>query len=121
MQVVVDTDALLALTDVNDALHLRATALAKQLTALDALVLLSPTTIAEFSTVATRNIGFAQAKKAVDTLYKAYSLFELDNVLNHSAIQKYRGQTSRYNTLFDCYVMAISGETQCDCIFSFDK
>ncbi len=44
MWVVVDTDALLAIVDANDALHQRATELAKKLSALNANVLLSPTT-----------------------------------------------------------------------------
>src|SRR6266508_321884 len=75
MLVVLDTDALLAIADVNDALHLRATALAKKLSTMNANVLLSPTTLAEFAMVATHHIGFQQTKKAVDTLYKTYSLF----------------------------------------------
>src|SRR6478752_8600923 len=118
MLVVIDTDALLAIVDVNDALHRRATALAKKLSTMSAEILLSPTTLAEFDMVATHHIGFQQAKKAVDTLYKTYSLFGLDTGINYGAIQTYRQQTSKHNTLFDCYVMAISAETQSDCIFS---
>src|SRR6266496_1261903 len=121
MWVVIDTDALLAIADVHDALHQRAMVLAKKLSALNANVLLSPTTLAEFAMVATHHIGFHQAKKAVDTLYTTYSLFQLDAVINNGAIQTYRQQTSKHNTLFDCYVMSICGETQSDCIFSFDK
>ena len=121
MLVVLDTDALLAIADVNDALHTRATGLAKKLSTLNANVLLSPTTLAEFAMVATHHIGFQQTKKAVDTLYTTYSLFNLDTVINHSAIEKYGQQTSKHNTLFDCYVMSICGGTQSDCIFSFDK
>src|SRR6266542_5732622 len=86
MLVVLDTDALLAIADVNDALHLRATALAKKLSALNANVLLSPTTLAEFAMVATHHIGFPQTKKAVDTLYKTYSLFQLDTVLRQGIV-----------------------------------
>ena len=83
-------------------------------------VLLLPTTLTEFAAVAARELGLPQAQKAVHVLLNRYTLLDVDEVLAREAVAFYDKQTSKKNTLFDCYVMAMAVRAGADCIFAFD-
>ena len=120
MTTVIDTDALIGLADRSDALHKPATRIAEALLHRKARVLLLPTTLTEFATVAAKEMGLTQAKKAVHVLLNRYTLLAVDEVLAFEAVKIYDRQTSKKNTLFDCYVMAMAVRVSADCIFAFD-
>ena len=63
MTTIVDTDAIFALTNPQDPLHERAKRVLSGIG--DATLMLSPTTIVEFSLTAAREVGLEQAKKAI--------------------------------------------------------
>ena len=120
---IIDTDAWLAIVNPSDELHLKAKAVLKALDSENAHLLLLPTTLAEFTTVATSKIGLERTKDAVEALIDAgtYVLLEIDDALTAKAIKVFLEQTSKKESLFDCFVMAAARKYKAECIFSFDK
>ena len=123
MITVIDTDAWLAIVNPSDALHLKAKAVLKMLDAENAHLLLLPTTLAEFTTVATSKIGLERTKDVISILIGEgnHVLLEIDDVLTVKAVEVFLEQTSKKESLFDCFVMAAARKYKADCIFSFDK
>jgi predicted nucleic acid-binding protein len=119
MTTIVDTDTIFALSNPTDALHARATALVERLA--DITVLLSPTTLAEFSLTAARKLGLAHAKAAVREITQGpMQLVVVDAQDIQAATTLFYQQKRIENSLCDCFVMALAKRYNADCIFSFD-
>lgn len=123
MNVVIDTDALIAITDPKDSLHLQAKAILLALLEHNAELLLLPTTLCEFGLVATYHLGIAKTKAVIEVWTKGYShlMLPIDEALSLKALERYASQTSKQESLFDCYVMEAAEKHHADCIFSFDQ
>lgn len=123
MKVLVDTDALVALTNRNDSLHSQTKALLIELHTQGAKLFLLPTTLSEFALISTSRIGLKQTKAIVDvwTTGSSHKILTINNELTTAALKIYEKQTSKEESLFDCYVMAAAKLQIMDAIFSFDK
>lgn len=122
MTTVIDTDALIGLIDRDDAHYAVTHQLAQRLVALHATSYILPTTLSEFAALVTRRIGRAQAQRVVTQLIQSeYFVLPMTDEVTQAAITLYQAQTSKEETLFDCYVMAAAKTIQADCIFSFDR
>lgn len=122
MNTLIDTDALLGLFNTADPHHKTATALAKKLAKKGVNTLLLPTTLGEFALVASYKIGKRETQKATDQLINStIPIVEVDENLTKSAVSFYQKQTSKEESLFDCYVMAAAKRLGIKYIFSFDN
>ncbi len=122
MTTVVDTDALLGLVDQDDAHHATATNLAQALAKHNATSYILPTTLSEFALLSSRRLGREPTQRAVSQLLQSeHALLPITDVLTREAIALYQTQTSKGESLFDCYVMAAVKQIQADGIFSFDR
>lgn len=123
MNIIVDTDALLALINPKDALHAKAKALLIELHAQSAQLILLPTTLSEFSLIAASRVGLNQTKAVAEiwTEGSNHQMIEIDKELINSAVKLFQKQTSKEESLFDCFVMAAATRYEYDAIFSFDK
>ncbi len=120
MTTIVDTDAIFAITNPKDSLHERA----KQVLAHigDATIILSPTTIVEFSLTAVREVGLEQAKTAIQHITSGTMRIDsIDAHDVHAATVLFSTQQRVGNSLADCFVMTLAKRLRVDCIFSFDK
>ena len=121
MNIIVDTDALLGLFNAIDALHKSAAMLAEKLTEERANIFLLPTTLAEFALLASSRVGVQQTKTAIDHLTQSgYIPVDVTEELTKEAVSLYQKQTSKEESLFDCYVMVAARKITADYIFSFD-
>lgn len=123
MNIIVDTDALLALINSRDSLHAEAKALLTAMFAQEAQLFLLPTTLAEFSLIAASRVGLNQTKAMVEVWTKGanHQMIEIDKDLIDTAVKLFQKQTSKEESLFDCFVMAAASKYKYDAIFSFDK
>ncbi|SRR5258708_4863608 len=122
MNVLVDTDALLAIVDQNDSLHQQAKALLIELHTQGASLALLPTTLGEFSLIAANRVGLDHTKAVVEvwTEGASHQVLEINQNLIESALKLFHQQTSKEESLFDCFVMAAAKKHNFDAIFSFD-
>ncbi|MDP9314313.1 MAG: PIN domain-containing protein [Chloroflexota bacterium] len=121
MTTVVDTDALLGLVDQDDAHHETATNLTQALADHNATTYILPTTLCEFALLSSRHIGRQPAQQAVAQLLQStHVILPITDVLTQEAVALYQAQTSKEESLFDCYVMVAAQHVQADGIFSFD-
>lgn len=123
MNIIVDTDALLALINSHDSLHTEAKALLAAMFAQKSQLFILPTTLAEFSLIAANRVGLNQTKAVAEvwTAGANHQMIEIDKELIVSAVKLFRKQTSKEESLFDCFVMAAAARYGYDAIFSFDK
>ncbi len=122
MNVIFDSDGLLGLVRPLDPHHGRAKRIFQHLLSRGARFFLLPTTVSEFALVATSRIGVLETKKAVARwLSTEITLLPIAEALTHSAHALYEQQTSKEESLFDCFVMVIARQHAMDCIFSFDR
>ena len=120
MTTIVDTDAIFALTNPQYPLHERAKQVLSRIG--DATLMLSPTTIVEFSLTAAREVGLEQAKKAIHHITNGTMHIErIDAHDVHAATALFFTQQRVGNSLADCFVMMLARLHNVDCIFSFDK
>jgi len=120
MTIVIDTDALVGLANADDSHHTQALRLAEELITRQASIHILPTTLAEFALVATTKIGLARSQKAAHHVRARYALMDVQGDITDEALNLYAKQTSKENSLFDCYVMIAAKRLSADCIFSFD-
>src|SRR3989344_3436366 len=120
MNAIIDTDVLLGLFNNNDLHHQKALKILKQCVKLGVNIFILPTTLSEFALLASYRIGFDQTKKAVWKLVSS-DLLSTDITLEitKEAVNLYEKQTSKEESLFDCYVMTTAKKLLCDGIFSF--
>ena len=123
MNIIIDSDALLALINSKDSLHERAKALLIELHTQGAELILLPTTLSEFALIATNRVGQNQTKAVVEvwTERANHQVIEVDKELTSFAVKLFQKQTSKEESLFDCFVMAAASRYKYDAIFSFDK
>src|SRR3972149_11110457 len=104
MNIIVDTDALLALINSHDSLHTEAKALLTAMLAQESQLFLLPTSLAEFSLIAASRVGLNQTKAVVEvwTTGTNHQMIEVDKDLTDSAVKLFQKQTSKEESLFDC-------------------
>lgn len=122
MNVIIDTDALLGLFDKEDAHFTKSNSLAQKLITTRAHTFLLPTTLGEFVTLGTIRMGRVKTQGAIQAIQQLQFLsFDMTEELTQEAITLYLKQTSKQESLFDCYVMIAAKKIKADAIFSFDK
>lgn len=122
MNTVIDTDALLGIAYAQDAHYTQATSILAAFVRGNAQIIVLPTTMCEFSLLATSRIGMAKTKEVVKTLMSGkYTILPITDALVRHAFDLYLRQTSKEESLFDCYNMVIATMFHADCIFSFDR
>ncbi len=119
---VIDTDALLGLFFERDAHAAAAYRIMQQLAERNTTIIIPPTTLSEFALLASSKIGVQKTQEAVERLAsKHFRTFTVTPQVTHEAVALYQKQTSKEESLFDCFVMVTAQHETADCIFSFDK
>lgn len=122
MNTIIDTDALLGIFNTKDALHKDATTVAKDLKKKGVNTFLLPTTLTEFARLASYQIGAKEAQEAAEILIRSgMPVLEITDDITKSAVSHYKKQTSKKESLFDCYVMVTAKKLGITHIFSFDE
>lgn len=122
MKVIVDTDALLGIFNLDDPHHENAIKISAYLKRRGASIFIVPTTIAEFALLASSRIGVPTTRKATHHLiHSDFLTLDVTEDLTFKAEELYQKQTSKEESLFDCYVMVAAKKIPADYIFSFDK
>ena len=122
MNAIVDTDVLLGLFNTNDANHLKAVALARVTLDRGINIFILPTTLCEFALLASSRIGAKQAQQAVSTLTTSdYLGIDINEEITKEAVTLYEQQTSKEESLFDCFIMIAAKKIKADFILSFDR
>lgn len=122
MNVIIDTDALLGLFNAKDALHKQSLRLAEKLLKKRANIFILPTTLAEFALLASSRVGLDQTQAAIKHLSDSdYLPVEISENITKATVDLYLKQTSKEESLFDCYVMTGAIIVKADFIFSFDQ
>lgn len=122
MNVIVDTDVLLGLYNSGDIHHSEAVELAKKVLEKKMNIFILPTTLGEFALLASSKIGKRDSQKAISHLMNSdFLTTDITLELTKEAIELYEKQTSKEESLFDCFIMATAKKLFCDGIFSFDK
>src|SRR5438105_4408656 len=105
MTIIIDTDALIGLLVSTDEHYAQANALQQQTQGNNAKILLLSSTLGEFGSVAANMIGLSLTQRAVQTFVQGYTLLPVDDQITRNALPLYYQQTSKKNSLFDCYVL----------------
>jgi len=122
MRTLVDTDALLGLINTHDALHKRAKGVVKEFVRQKVTIFVLPTTLGEFATISSIRLGFQESKKVINLIAKSgYIPLDVTGDMVLEATALYQEQTSKENSLFDCFNMVAADKHSIDCIFSFDR
>ena len=122
MVTIVDTDALIALAKPRDPLHERAIRIEKLLRVVPDHVVISPTTLSEFSLVALQRLGFHDMKQTLSAILASdISVETVNGVDTRAALLLYEKQTTKDNSYCDCYIMALASRLHAAYIFSFDR
>lgn len=122
MNTIIDTDALLGIFNTKDALHKTATSLLKKLKSKGVNTYLLPTTLSEFARLASFQIGIKEAQEASKALLKSgMPIIDITEEITKHAVEYYQKQTSKKESLFDCYVMITAKQLGINYIFSFDN
>lgn len=124
MTLIADTDFLIAQLISEDTNHQRAmhshTRIAEGDFG-DVKLLLLSATLGEFATIAIIKVGLQRAKDATKNYAQMYSLVDLTPDMVDASVELFQKQTSKENSLFDCYVMTAATAFNADYILSFDK
>lgn len=119
---IVDTDVLFGITDPRDSLYRRTQATLSFFAQHNADFMLLPTTLGEFVSLSTIKLGRSETQAAVSEILRSgYLPVDLPATMVQDAAKIYFQQTSKEESLFDCYVMAAAKQYKADCIFSFDR
>lgn len=120
--IVVDTDAIIALFHKEDLHAKKAMYLLEQLQKTEAKLLYPMTTIVEATTTFQRKLSQPSLTAQLIALIKSSQLMiePVDANLLQEAIQLFRPEGSKQNTLFDAIVAATAKVHNADAIFSFD-
>jgi predicted nucleic acid-binding protein len=122
MTTIVDTDILIALADETDLLHDRALTVSQLLERQEAQLLISPTTLTEFSLVALKRLGLDVIRRSINKLTSgAIIVLDITEKDVIAATELFNGQSSKDESLCDCFVMALAKRTGARYIFSFDQ
>src|SRR4051812_25159540 len=107
MTIIIDTDAIFALSNKMDALHTRAKRILKRTE--QPTIILSPTTIVEFSFTAAKKLGLERAKHITQIITNGSMRIETVNEDDvQTATQFFYQQRTKEDSLCDCFVMALA-------------
>jgi len=120
--VLVDSDALIGLIDEDDILHKKAIQISQFLSRNDYVVLVPYPTILEAATALSRGIKKPElARKLLDD-YSNYSQPTLEEKSVAKVVPSvFDSKSSKKNTPFDCYLVALARLNKVNLIFSFDS
>lgn len=122
MTTIIDTDALLGIFSPKDPHHKTAITLLDKLVQRNDEIFLLSTTLAEFALLASSRIGVNETKNSIKRIMASeYSTLDITEEVASEAVELYYTQTSKEESLFDCYVMVGAKKIAADYIFSFDK
>src|SRR3990172_519439 len=122
MNAIVDTDALLGLFNINDTHHIKAVELATHIQNKGISIFILPTTLCEFALLASSRIGMKQAQQAIEALISSdYVSVDITEKIVKESTTLYRQQSSKEESLFDCFVMVVTKRLHIDYVFSFDR
>jgi predicted nucleic acid-binding protein len=123
--VIADSDALIALSNLDDVHHHSSRAIARQLLETDAQIFFPTTTIVEAVTSMQRKLSnpgmAAAALEFFETPNENIVIRQVDPAMLQAGIALFNPNGSKNNTLFDCIVAALARQYNADAIFSFDK
>jgi predicted nucleic acid-binding protein len=121
MTTAIDTDTLLGLFMPHDVHHKTVQQILDRLADQQCALVIPPTTLGEFALLASSRIGMNQTHAAVEILTSDhFQPFAITPNITYEAATLYRQQTSKEESLFDCFVMVTAKRLEADCIFSFD-
>lgn len=125
--VIVDSDALIAQSNLTDAHHKTAIEISRKLEAVGAKVIYPSTAIFEATTLMHRwNRGEVDMTTVAAGLLSIMSdpsmiVESVDQMTIQGATKYYKPKSSKKNTTFDCAVAAVAEKYKADYIFSWDK
>ena len=122
--VIVDADAIVAQTNIDDSNHKKAISISEYLASVNANVLYPASAVFEATTVIQSKMNsLATAISIANTFTKTgYSVVDIDqNIYNKAVNEFFSKVTNKRDTLFDCVVATVAKENDADYIFSFDK
>src|SRR4051812_9677233 len=100
MTIIIDTDAIFALSNRKDALHTRAKRILER--AVRPTIILSPTTIVEFSLTAAKKLGLERAKQITQNITNGSMRLETINEHDvQTATQLFYQQRTKEDSLCD--------------------
>lgn len=123
MNILLDTDSLVALAKEDDSNHAKAARIYQKLKGRNLIFFLSPYTIAEAATVLSYKYSHDRAKQFLkETRENDLPVLDLEEN-NDLADQWFLKQNKKGTSYFDCYNMALLEryKRQIDAIFSFDE
>lgn len=122
MKILIDVDALFGFFNENDAHYHTVHSVIYTLAERNTQTFLLPTTLGEFATLGTIRLGRKITQEAIEAIQHFGLIhFDMTEKLTQEAIALYLKQTSKEESLFDCYVMIAAKNIKADAIFSFDK
>jgi len=122
MTTIIDTDALLGIFRPKDPHNKASLSLLDKLLERNDEIFLLSTTLAEFALLASSRIGMNETKNSIKRIMASnYSTLDITEEITAKAVELYYEQTSKEESLFDCYVMVAAWKIPADYIFSFDK
>ena len=117
----IDTDALVALHDISDSLHTRATKILKNLVSQQITPYLGTNILLETLTIISQRLGKNQANELLNELRSGkYKIITPDNELTLKAEEIFRSVNSKNISYSDCLSFAIAKEHNIKHVFSFD-
>lgn len=119
-EILIDSDALLALTDNNDVHHVRAIQLYKELRA-DFAFIVTNFTFGETLTLVSKRLSHKRSLDFADTILSETMVLDIDESLRNDAYLFFRKQVSKNVSFVDCVNMAVLKTLNQDKIFSFDE
>jgi predicted nucleic acid-binding protein len=121
--IIVDSDALIALVNVDDALAPDAMRMVEQVRNTKATLVYPATTIAETVTTFQRKLNRPDLAHALVASVQAHQFIiePIDRDILTQAAQHYSPQGSKQDTFFDAIVAAVARKLNATTIFSFDK
>lgn len=119
--VLVDADAMYALTDSKDNNHSLAVKIYQQLSKENSVFVCTNTSYYEILTILSMHAGFGTARQFVAETKKQIQIVFIDQELNDLAEQIFSEQTSKNVSFFDCLNMAVLTKYKLERIFSFDQ
>jgi len=120
--IIVDSDALIALVNVDDALASDAIRIVEQLRNIKAALVYPSTTIAETVTTLQRKLNRPDLAHALIVSLKAnqFIIEPIDEEILAQAAQLYYPHGSKQDTFFDAIVAAVAQKLNATAVFSFD-
>jgi predicted nucleic acid-binding protein len=121
--IIVDSDALIALVNIDDALSGDAMRIAEHLRNIKATLLYPATTIAETATTFQRKLNRPDLAGAIVASINAkqFIIEPVDTDILAQAAQLFHPHGSKQNTLFDAIVAAVAIKHNTKFVFAFDK